>query len=161
MHLNCEFIIVPRIVLNDNNLSQTDKLLFGLIVSLTFKKHYCFASNKYLSKIINVSVRTITNSLSTLKSENYIFIKYEDKKRKIFLNNEKVLQNSSSKNAKNCEDSIEDNCYHNINTKYKNNIKVPKWFTNNDLIKEEKASKEEIEELERKLKNVIRKDDDI
>ena len=64
MTLNCDFIAVPRIVLSDENLTSTDKLLMGLITSLTLKYDYCFASNKYLSDTLNTSKRTINYSLS-------------------------------------------------------------------------------------------------
>ena len=37
MQLDCTFSITPRIVLSDKNLSSTEKLLMGLIVSLTLK----------------------------------------------------------------------------------------------------------------------------
>lgn len=71
---NSAFIIVPRIGLIDKEISKTTCLVLGLIVSLTFKNDYCYASNKYLADYLNVSKRTITDSLSLLKKLNYIII---------------------------------------------------------------------------------------
>lgn len=151
MHLNCEFIAVPRIVLNDKDLSSTDKLLLGLVVSLTLNKGYCFASNKYLSNVLNVSTRTISTCLSELKTQEYIIVK-NDNKRKIYLNKEKIPTKASAIKEETNAQGIEKKFYHNKNNKYKNDIKVPEWFENQDSIKEELATKEEQMQIDELLK---------
>lgn len=82
-----KYIEIPIKVVEDNKLSSTNKIVMGLIVSLSMKDGYCFASNRYLSEIIKVSKRTITNSLSALRHHNYIKYKIENNKRKIYLAN--------------------------------------------------------------------------
>ena len=82
--------MTPRILFNDRNLSKTDCNVIGLIISLTLKIDYCYASNEYLANYINVSERTISDSLSILKKLKYIKIKYINSKRRIYLNTEKV-----------------------------------------------------------------------
>lgn len=63
--------------------SKTDIHVLGLIISLTLKNGYCYASNEYLAKYINVSKRTISDSLSKIKRLNYIIVKYENNNRRI------------------------------------------------------------------------------
>lgn len=159
MRLKGEFIMVPDLSLIDDNLSQADKLVLGLIISLSFKNNYCFASNKYLGMRIRVSPRTITDSLKKLKLNKYIIIKYIDKKRHIYLNKEKVLvEDNSTNEARNCTYLYAEICDHNIKTKYKkkNNISnnpVPIWMEHPEMCESKKASPEEIKEMEDLLKD--------
>lgn len=44
-----QFITIPGILFIDKDLSKTDILVLGLIISLAFKDEYCYASNKYLT----------------------------------------------------------------------------------------------------------------
>ena len=69
---NLKYVEVPMIVLLDNDISSTSKLLMGLITTLTMKEGFCYASNKYLSNLLKVSRRTITSCISSLKRKNYI-----------------------------------------------------------------------------------------
>ena len=80
------FALVPLFDLRDLNLNSTDKLVMGMIVSLTMKRADCTASNEFLSLQIQVSKRTITKSLAKLKNKNLISIKCEDYQRKIYSN---------------------------------------------------------------------------
>lgn len=163
IRLDCDFIITPRIVFNDKNLSRTDIFVLSLIISLTLKSNYCYASNNYLATYINTSIRTISDSLSKLKKLNYIIIKYDNSNRKIYLNTEKVPMKSAGRVEEFCSDELEDSCYHNINNKYKkeyinklNKFKregtVQKWIENPELCKEDPASSEEIEQIEKLFK---------
>lgn len=88
-----KYAIVPLIDLRDLNLNSTDKLVMGMIVSLTIKRNVCTASNGFLSNQLQVSKRTITKSLSKLKSKNLITIDGEDNQRKIYSN---IVWNKSS-----------------------------------------------------------------
>ena len=155
MQLNGDFIIIPRILFNDKSLSSTDRDLMGLIISLTAKNNYCFASNNYLAKYINKSKRTITSSLSKLRCEKYIIIKYVDGCRRIYLNTEKVPIKSSFNIEKPCYKGIEKNSYHNINKNKINNNKnksdTPYWITNPEVCKSKPATQEEILELQNRL----------
>lgn len=108
-----DFIAVPRIVLNDNIYSSTDKLVLGVINSLSYSKEYCYASNSYFSKILNVGTKTISNSLSKLNKQNIINIKYINNQRRIYLNPQIVEKENSKGIEKNCIDTMEKNYYHN------------------------------------------------
>ena len=117
-----QFIMIPRILFNDKDLSKTDILVLSLIISLALKDEYCYASNKYLADYLNLSERTITYSLSKLKGLKYIFVKYEDNKRKIYLNVEKIPLVATD-DADICELEVAKDCDHNINNKYKREYK--------------------------------------
>ena len=61
------FIAVPRIILNDQTCSQTDKLVYGMINSLSNNKEYCYASNSYFANILGVKEKTIFYSINNLE----------------------------------------------------------------------------------------------
>jgi len=84
---NLKYVEVPMIVLLDNDISSTSKLLMGLITTLTMKEGFCYASNKYLSNLLKVSRRTITSCISSLKRKNYIKVENDPNIRKIYLAN--------------------------------------------------------------------------
>lgn len=84
---NLKYVEIPMIVLLDNDISSTSKLLMGLITTLTMKEGFCYASNKYLSNLLKVSRRTITSCISSLKRKNYIKVENDPNMRKIYLAN--------------------------------------------------------------------------
>lgn len=84
---NLKYIQVPMVVLLDEDLSSTTKLLMGLITTLSMKDGYCYASNRYLSNLLKVSKRTIYSSITTLRRNNYLKIDNDDSARKIYLAN--------------------------------------------------------------------------
>lgn len=78
-------MIFKDTMLKDNSINSTDKLVYGIIGVLTNSKGYCYANNNYLSKQLNISKRTITNSISKLRQANYIKVENENYQRKIYL----------------------------------------------------------------------------
>ena len=75
---NLKYVQVPMIVLLDEDLSSTTKLLMGLITTLSMKDGFCYASNRYLSNLLKVSKRTITSSITALRRKNYVRVSNED-----------------------------------------------------------------------------------
>lgn len=102
------FIAVPRIILSDGNCSSTDKLIFGIINSLSFKKGYCYANNKYFENLLGLSTKTISNSLSNLKKLKYIDIEYLGRKRIVRLC-KNITKDEFTKVEKNVKEDIEKN----------------------------------------------------
>lgn len=84
---NLKYVEGPMIVLLDEDISSTSKLLMGLITTLTMKEGFCYASNKYLSNLMKVSRRTITSCITSLKRKNYIKVENDPNMRKIYLAN--------------------------------------------------------------------------
>lgn len=82
-----KYIVIPENLLNDKDLCINAKILLAKINLLSYEKGYCYASNKYLGKIIQVSSRTITRLIGELKKANLITIKYSDEnERRIYVN---------------------------------------------------------------------------
>ena len=67
---NLKYVEVPVVVLLDEDLSTTTKLLMGLITTLSMQEGFCFASNRYLSNLMKVSRRTITSCIASLRKKN-------------------------------------------------------------------------------------------
>lgn len=84
---NLKYVEVPMIVLLDEDLSSTTKLLMGLITTLSMKDGFCYASNRYLSNLLKVSKRTITSSITSLRRKNYIRVEQLPNERRIYLAN--------------------------------------------------------------------------
>ena len=84
---NLKYVEVPVVVLLDEDLSTTTKLLMGLITTLSMQEGFCFASNRYLSNLMKVSRRTITSCIASLRKKNYIRVESEPNIRRIYLAN--------------------------------------------------------------------------
>ncbi|MBQ6494745.1 MAG: helix-turn-helix domain-containing protein [Bacilli bacterium] len=69
-----DFIIIPRRIMEDNSLTKSDCFLFGNIYNLSRLNGYCFATNKVLSTLSFVKIRTINYSLKRLENKGYIRI---------------------------------------------------------------------------------------
>lgn len=149
LKLDCEFIIAPRILFNDKCLSNTDRVVLALIISLTLNKGYCYATNEYLASYVNSSVRTISYSLSKLRSLKYIIIKYENKKRRIYLNMEKIPTKVADNSAESCNEEVDKNCTHNINNnKYKSKYNkrkenIPYWMEHSEVCEKNPLNEED------------------
>lgn len=153
-----------RILFNDKNLTRTDTDLLRLIISLTLKNDYCFATNKYLANYINTSERTISYLLSKFKELKYIFIKRVNGNRRIYLNKEKIPTKIADENATGCSNDSAIDCDYNINSKNKieyNKIKkfkregiVPEWMKNPDLCKSKPMTEEEQKKFDIQVKEL-------
>ena len=80
-----KYVKIPIRVLMDKSISPNAKLLYGVIVVLSYVRDYCFADNTYLAETLNTTNRTITRLIKELKDSNYIYITNEKHKRKIYI----------------------------------------------------------------------------
>ena len=80
-----KYIKIPISVLMNKSISPNAKLLYGVIVVLSYVRDYCFADNTYLAETLNTTNRTITRLIKELKDHNYIYITNEKHKRKIYI----------------------------------------------------------------------------
>lgn len=83
--MNNKYLKIPISVLMDKSISPNAKLLYGVIVVLSYVRDYCFADNTYLAETLNTTNRTITRLIKELKDSNYIYITNEKHKRKIYI----------------------------------------------------------------------------
>lgn len=75
-------IIIPEHIFLDAELSPTQKLLMGLIISLSTERGYCWASNQTLSEKLGSSPRSITGCLKILEAKGYVKIKYHENSKR-------------------------------------------------------------------------------
>lgn len=142
------FIAVPRIILNDQTCSQTDKLVYGMINSLSNNKEYCYASNSYFANMLSVKEKTISNSINNLKRKKYIDVKFVNRQRRIYLNNEIVSKENSKVLEKNEDKTIVKNYQYKRKEYTRKNNKnltsiIPYWMEHPEACKSEEASPEE------------------
>ena len=81
-------IVLDDSIVKNNSINSTDKLVYGVIKALSNNLGYCYASNDYISKKVNLSKRTITKSISNLRKANYIRVETINYQRNIYLTNE-------------------------------------------------------------------------
>ena len=66
------YSIIPADLRYDNRLKATEKLFFSEISALTNVLGYCYAGNKYFSKLYSCDIRTISRWLHNLEKYGYI-----------------------------------------------------------------------------------------
>ena len=148
------FIAVPRIILNDQTCSQTDKLVYGVINSLSNNKEYCYASNSFFAYTLSVKEKTISNSINYLKRKKYINVKFVNGQRRIYLNedivskeNSKVLEKNENTNiVKNYQYKRKEYTRNNYNKKDKYDKTtsiIPYWMEHPEVCVDDPASPEE------------------
>jgi len=73
MKYNKNYTMLPHVVLNDNRLSSTDKLVFWAISSFAFgNKNTCDPDETTLAKMCGVSEKTIERAVTKLEKCGYI-----------------------------------------------------------------------------------------
>lgn len=83
------YSIITANVRYDNRLTDSEKLLFAEITSLSNKYGYCTASNNYFAKLYQVVKETISRRISKLQSLGYLKVELvkqgnEVKQRKMY-----------------------------------------------------------------------------
>ena len=132
------YAVIPATVLYNKKLKANEKLLYAIIISLTCKEGYCFASNKYLAEKLDVNPKTVSSWISDLRDKGFIkleIIRNENNQiiqRKIYINDSPYPLNNGyqyqSKNGQAIHQKVEDN---NIRNNIKNNNKVKKKIISN------------------------------
>lgn len=79
------YSIIPADLRYDNRLKATEKIFFSEISALTNVYGYCYAGNKYFSKLYDCDVRTITRWLSNLEKLGYIKVELIRDERQMIL----------------------------------------------------------------------------
>ena len=71
------YAVIPATILNDTELTATEKLLYGHISRLASSTGYCYASNSYLTKLLEVSQSTVNRGIAKLLKKGYLKYEYE------------------------------------------------------------------------------------
>lgn len=82
------YYLIPAMVMNRMSVSAKGKCLYGVILSLSCQKGYCFASNRRLSELIGVkNGGAFRQVLNELESVGFIRKDGKGRARHIFINN--------------------------------------------------------------------------
>lgn len=82
---NNKYVKIPVSVLMNKSICANAKLLYDVIIVLSYIRNYCFADNTYLTETLNTTRRTITRLIKELKNNDYIYIVNDKHKRKIYI----------------------------------------------------------------------------
>ena len=70
---------IPVEVLLNKDLSDKEKIILSMILYLSEETKSCFASNKYIASIVNVTANRVSKIISSLKDKRYIKVKLKYK----------------------------------------------------------------------------------
>ena len=70
--------ISAEILLN-KDLSDKEKIILAMILYLSEEKGSCFAGNKYIASIVNVTHERVSKIISSLKNKGYVSVKLKYK----------------------------------------------------------------------------------
>ena len=71
---------IPAEILLNDDLSDKEKIILSMILYLSEESKSCFASNKYIANIVNVTHERVSKIISSLKNKEYINVKLKYKK---------------------------------------------------------------------------------
>ncbi len=71
---------IPAEILLNEELSDKEKIILAMILYLSEDSQKCFASNKYIANIVNVTADRVSKIISSLKEKEYISVKLKYKK---------------------------------------------------------------------------------
>ena len=70
---------IPAEILLNEELTDKEKLILAMILYLSEETSSCFASNKYIANIVNVTRDRVSKIISSLRDKNYIKVKLKYK----------------------------------------------------------------------------------
>ena len=70
---------IPAEILLNEKLSDKEKIILAIILYLSEETKSCFASNKYIASIVNVTANRVSKIISSLKEKQYIKVKLKYK----------------------------------------------------------------------------------
>jgi len=73
------FALIPSNVLCNKKVSDASKVLYGVILGLSNKHGYCYASNDYLALDRDVSLATLKRYLKELRDNKLIIVEINSK----------------------------------------------------------------------------------
>ena len=104
---------IPAEILLNEKLSDKEKIILAIILYLSEETKSCFASNKYIASIVNVTENRVSKIISSLKDKEYIKVKlkYKTDSREIEQRQiTPIVQNINRYNSKS-QEGIETNNY--------------------------------------------------
>ncbi len=104
---------IPVEILLNKDLSDKEKIILSMILYLSEETKSCFASNKYIASIVNVTSNRVSKIISSLKEKQYIKVKLKYKTDSKEIEQRQItpiVQNINRYNSKS-QEGIETNNY--------------------------------------------------
>ena len=81
---NFKYIILPEYITKDKNLTDKEKSIYSMILTLS-KNQECIMSNAYISSMLNISKVHSSRLISSLRDKGYIKVKivYKENSKEI------------------------------------------------------------------------------
>ena len=76
---NLKGLWIPAEILLNKELSDKEKIILAIILYLSEETKSCFASNKYIANIVNVTHERVSKIISSLKDKGYVRVKLKYK----------------------------------------------------------------------------------
>ena len=70
---------IPVEILLNKDITDKEKIILSMILYLSEETKSCFASNKYIASIVNVTANRVSKIISSLKEKQYIKVKLKYK----------------------------------------------------------------------------------
>ena len=70
---------IPAEILLNGELSDKEKIILAIVLYLSEETKSCFASNKYIANIVNVTHERVSKIISSLKGKGYVNVKLKYK----------------------------------------------------------------------------------
>ena len=70
---------IPAEILLNKDLSDKEKIILSIILYLSEETKSCFASNRYIANIVNVTHERVSKIISSLKDKGYVSVKLKYK----------------------------------------------------------------------------------
>lgn len=127
---NFKYIILPEYITKDKNLTDKEKTIYSMILTLSKTKE-CIMLNSYISSMLNISKVHSSRLISSLRDKGYIKVKIEYKE------NSKEIQKRILTPINKCVNTYKQIRTRPINTDVKdiiknNNINYNNWRYKSD-----------------------------
>ena len=127
---NSKYIILPEYITKDRNLTDKEKSIYSMILSLS-KNQECIMSNSYISSMLNISKVHSSRLISSLRDKGYINVKIVYKE-----NSKEILKRILTPINTDVKDILKNNNINYNNWKYKSdrdysNFDFSKFYANN------------------------------
>lgn len=104
---------IPAEILLNEDLSDKEKIILAIILYLSEETKSCFASNKYIANIVNVTHERVSKIISSLKDKGYISVKLKYKTDSKEIEQRQIIPKPQNINrySQKVQEGIEENNY--------------------------------------------------
>ena len=104
---------IPAEILLNKDLSDKEKIILAMILYLSEEKGSCFAGNKYIASIVNVTHERVSKIISSLKDKGYVRVKlkYKTDSKEIEQRQITPIVENINRYSQKCLESIDTNNY--------------------------------------------------